>query len=480
MLALLWSESMAGRALSSEILNQQITEYGQTKPLNRAQTQRLLDSLNAFFSRLQQCHLSLQTAPRKATVGPWKLISHGVAFITEADETNSNEALEETWGFPKLLLNTGEGGESGTDLSGFNLLSELHEMLLALLNSDAFSVNGEYKDAIETQSCIYRLHLSPEFADVLKMREALWHKRIGDFDQARSIAREVLNNPKALDMGLIAQAQFFLFRIDYDESPGQNHAKLWLSAEAPPPSQQPDIRTLPEWHNLRALLARRRLMAIVESTQIRNDALAATAIVNDQTAIETTALLATKHLHTQALNHMQSAIYWAVQFRDWDRLQAYVANLSFYLQCVQPYGLATVPEVFMWHRLCLNYGDKLYLSQDSGWEYIFFGEFWLDHHVEISDYSAKDPLAHTVNDAHPSQQSFYINAIAKLTVCADARQIAIMWLLYERFVLEHLIHSNPYIKSVLTDIRSSLNDLLQKNNGLETRLRNEGYYCKHP
>ena len=457
MLCLLWHEGLAGRLLSSDVFNQRIMARGQTKPLNRAQHLRLITSLEAFFKLVPELGLLLHYPPRKTTMGPWQLFYKDSIKFVDSKDTLPVQSDPQHWPYPKLLSEDEERGsidDSARLESKTNSIVILHDLMLALLNSDAFAVNGEYKDAIEEQSSIYGLSLSQEFRHVLNLREALWSKRIGLFDHARQLAKSVIVNPSDLDMGLSINANFFLHRISYDESPGQMHAKLWDAATVPTPTKQSDVRTMPEWHNLRALLARRRLLSI-ENIDKNKDAIL--------------------DLHKQTINHMQSALYWAVQFRDWDRLQSYVANVSFYLQSVLQVGLSTISEVFMWHKLCINYGDKLYLSQDSGWEYIFFAEFWLDHHSELSGHTNSDPVAHTVDNSHPNQKSFYTRGIAKLAICADARQKAIMWILYGRFVIGHLAQNETTIADELLVVCLNLHELLQKEPDLRERLQKEGY-----
>lgn len=449
LLCMLIDEAQRGRTVTNGALQTVLRKNGQQNDLNRAQLQRLLNGLSDFFLKLPQLQISLDVAPRQYTVGPWKLIyPEGISFINQKIENEKLKKKKRPWTHPRLLV---ARSHLNIDKSSRELKS-LHEILSVLLTSDAFAVNGEYADAIHIQLNLDPKIFSDEFANVLKLREAIWQKKIGNFEVAKQLAGAVAQQPLITDVGLVANAQFLLSRISYDESPSKAHKDLWQNMPSPQPMMSSDQRLLPEWHNLRALLTRRRLIEI--------------GLTNDGQAI---------NLHFEALDHLQSSIYWALQFRDWDRMQAYVANISFHLQSVLPLGLVTINEVFMWHRLCLAYGDKLSLSQDSGWEYIFLGKFWLEHHAEIAVESAADPLAHTVEDAHPSQVKFYSKAIAKLTTCADARQLGIMWLLYSRFAVEHLEQTQPSTESVSSEISMALGDLFAKNLQLKQTLAAEGY-----
>lgn len=446
---MLINEAHHGRALTETALQATLKSSGQQNDLNRAQLQRLLDGLCDFFLKLPEQPVRLVTAPRQYTVGPWRLAYIGGVSFTNC-ETDSSELNKINKGGTHPLLLTPRKlwnlEQSSSDLK------IMYAVLTALLTSDAFAVNGEYVDAIHTQQTLEQSRLSHELINVIKLREAVWQKRLGHYEVAKELATQVAQNPTSVDVGLVANANFLLTRISYDESPAKSHNDLWNSMAAPQPVMHADLRVLPEWHNLKALLARRRLIDI--------------GLTTDDQSIK---------LHFEALDHLQSSIYWTLQFRDWDRLQAYVSNLSFHLQCVLPLGLVNISEVFMWHRLCLTYSDKLSLAQDSGWEFIFLGEFWLNHHAEIVKESADDPLAHTVEETHPSQQSFYTKAIAKLTTCADARQLGIMWVLYSRFAKDHSAQIQSTATELLDTIHTEMRTLLTKNPLLLQMLKTEGY-----
>lgn len=457
-LSLLWLEGQVGHALKDTVLQQSLRQKGQAKDLNRAQLRRLFAALNEFLSQLPGQPLRLQTAPRQATVGPWALVCTAPVRFHDAEAKPPAQTGPALWPYP-LLLKPKNADQDGLETT---CVDTLHQLLSLLLIADAFSVNGDYAEAIDTLQAVYRLPLTAEAACLVWLREAMWQKRLGRFDSARHLAGQVLANPPPLDPAQLSNARFWLQRIDYDESPAENHASLWHRVTPPDAMQGADGRVLPDWHNLRALLARRRLLdlpqahARAQAGEVGPDSPAA--------------------LHECALNHFQSALYWLLQQRDWDRLLAYVANTGFHLQCVLPLGLATVSQVFDWQRLCLTYGDKFNLAQDSGWEFIFLGEFWLDNHAELAA-----PLTHTVDDANPSQQAFYTQALDKLKKCADPRQLVIMWILYGRFVACHLLPPTPtQVQSAARvalgkTIQNAIAALLDEHPKLLKALQEEGY-----
>lgn len=470
-LSMLLLEGQAGRALNADTLQQTLRQKGQPKDLNRAQLQRLFGCLTAFLTDLPGQPLILKIAPRQATVGPWMLFFSAQIIFHNAEIVASSKSEEIQWQYPRLLAISSQTGEKQNEVC----VDTLHLLLSEILNSDTFSLKGDYREAIYILQHLDKSLLTEEAHALILFRECVWQKRLGYFENARQLAYKVLDCAPKLDLGITNYVSFFLQRIDYDESPAQAHSALWHSSTPPQMALQSDWRSIPEWHNLRALLARRRLLAlnkcISHSKNNKNIAL-------DETPAS---------LNQYALNHFQSAIYWALQQRDWDRLQAYICNLAFHLQEMLPLGFVTVNQVFNWHRLILSYTDKLNLAQDSAWEFIFFGEFWLNHHAEINDNSQAYSLSNLIEDVTPSQEDFYLLGLDKLNNCADDRQIAIMWILYGRFAMNHMgarDTCDSYLVIALLDfqkmftlhlVEEAITELLQKNPNLQQTLFNEGY-----
>lgn len=418
LLASLLEETRALRALSADSLQALLLQRGQSKPLNRAQLQRLLQSLQAFLAALPADSARIDTPPRKSTVGPWQL-HHNGQLLYSID----GGASHDPWTHPSIV------GEAGTDA--------LYQALSALLVADALAVEGRYAPAIEVLLAADTTRLSPEGHGLVLLRLCSWYKHIGQFEPARACARKVLGLATSADPGLALYAHFFLERIDYDENPAEGWEHLWQTTREPPGhgvapmvGTESDWRTRAEWHNLRALLARRRMLQIAGEP--------GRAQTGEDTAqgLETTA-----SLHQLALRHLQAALYMGAWFRDWDRLQAYVANLAYHLQAslgVDPLLQVQVSQVLNWHRLTMAYEDKLGAGRDSAWEYIFFSKFWLDNHEAVEQAPPPDPLAHSLGNSSPDQASFYQRALDRLRECGDDRQVAIGHSLFLRFAVQHM------------------------------------------
>lgn len=462
-------EQLVGGSLTKQMLHQSLKLKGQPKELNRAQLQRLYASLNQFLSKVPGQMVALKTAPRQTTVGPWELvISSAIRFENREDDNSKNDELT-PWQYPTLQSIRHDSDELTINLH----VDELHTILSILLKSDAFALHGIYLEALDEIQKIRHFKLTTEAQCLIMMREALWKKRIGQFDTARELTRSILTLSPSLDQGLAIYAQFFLQRIDYDESPGVSYPHLWHSTISSEKLLQTDWRTMPEWHNLRALLARRRLLEIVGKDR--------TANYKSEPILQSSNIL---KLHIEALNHFQSAIYLVLQLRNWDQLQAICANIVLHLQSMISIKLATVTQIFKWHGLVFNYADDLNLAQDSAWEYIYFAKFWQDNHEEIEKHYTFELVDNAINDVDPSQEKFYLTAIEKLNKCADDRQVAIMWILYGRYakisfksagtLTPRLDAENKY-QSTVEAVQAALSCLFSNKPGLKSSLEAEGY-----
>ena len=453
LLACLLEASQASHGLDAEAFHAIARDRGQSGSLNRAQWQRLLNNLQAFLDDWPALRARIEAPPRKRTVGPWRLVHSGALSF----QVDGRSPLAD-WPHPSLT--------DRADTQG------LLETLASLLVADSFAVEGRYVPAIEVLQGTDQSRLTAEGRGVLLLRLCSWHKHVGKFEQARDCANLVLGLPTGKDPGLAGYARFFLSRIDYDQNPAAHSDVLWrTTAEAPGPGETGDWRLLAEWHNLRALLARRRMHALAAAPQDPGGA-------QGDACVETVPAL-----HELALRHLQAAIYMACWFRDWDRLQAYVANLAYHLQSALLLNGAVdvhAAQVLHWHRLTMAYEDKFSAGRDSAWEYIFFARFWLDHRPEFEHVQVPDPLAHNLGSFYPDQEAFYQRALQRLRECGDDRQVAIGHSLYLRFAQQHLppALAEPVIEQQTRQLQHLLR--AQADDRLLDNLVKEGYAAQWP
>lgn len=450
LLACLLEQTQAPGGLDAQVFQGIVKARGQESPLNRTQWQRLLNNVQSFLDGCSGVGARIETPPRKRTVGPWRLVLG--APVAHTVDGRSGQA---EWPHPSLT----EGSDTETLLEG----------LIQLLGADSLAVEGRFGPAIDAMQEIDKFRLTAEGRGLIWLRMCSWYKHLGRFDQARDCARFVLSEPQSRDLGLAQYARFFISRIDYDQSPAASQEVLWrTTAEIPSgvDAGGADWRTLSEWHNLRALLARRRMHALADLPPGR---------LSPSQAPSVESVLALHHL---AVQHLQAAIYMACWFRDWDRLQAYVANLAYHLQSALPltgWIDVKVAEVLQWHRLTMAYEDKFSAGRDSAWEYIFFARFWLEHQTAFDSVKVPDPLAHNLGDLYPDQEAFYQRALVRLRECGDERQVAIGHSLYMRFAQEHL--PAALAEPVMEQQSAQLHRILQAqpDSGLLDNLVREGY-----
>ncbi len=426
-----------------------LAQLGQAQPLNRSQIARLIKSLQAGLDSAPAHRIVLDYAPRSSTVGPWRV--RGLELIkVDIEHAGASAALFEAphpgpadaWRWPSLLATPD--------------LEQLRYLLSQCLVSDSFAIDGNYHSALDTLDATERFALAPEARAMFALRRAQFLARIGSYPAARQALHLVLEATAGLrDPSLAGQALFLLDRIAYDESPGEAQAQLWQRSNVHVPEQLGGAPVLPDWHNLRALLCRRRLQALAAGAHVPSGP------------------VDLPELHQLALQHLESAIYGALRSHNWERLQAFVANLAFHLQTVIPYGLAQVREVFNWHTLSMNYEEKLDAGKDLAWTDIFLGEFWLDHAHECDQYT-QDFKAHGLDGPafgliSPSNPDFYTRAIERTALCADLRQHSIAWIMFARF---HTLRGNSaQVQRAHLALRSHLASAPE----LGQRLQADGY-----
>ncbi len=431
-LDLLRQAASHGLVLHRDVLDGELKRRGQSQPLNRAQTIRLLASLGEFLDQLPGRPLRLEHAPRAASSGPWRLVNAGLVRI----EALAPQPHAETPVAGVKLL----AGEYSPDA----LLALLVDFLIA----DSFAVDGAFRSALETLEKIPEAVLASDGQALWLMRRAHCHNRLGHFIEARACTEAVCAlEGQLLDTGMAAYARFWLDRIAYNQAPAANFQRLWQQVAFPRDGHGTDPGHLSEWHNLRALCARRML----HDAHARNEPVAQC-----------------RDYHRAAQAHYESAFYWALKLRDFERLQAFVINYAFHLQSAIPLGFSSVPETYRWHRLAHAYADKLDAGRDSSWEYIFLGKFWLDHEAELKTRADEALLALTV-DAHPAHQAFYEESIRGVQRTGDPRQEALAWINYRRFAERHLSPSQQ--KPILAALRR----LLSSQPELRENLVAEGY-----
>jgi hypothetical protein len=435
-----------GASVSAQQCNAALAQRGQRQPLNRAQFQRLYDAIAAFLAEIASIH----TQPRQRSTGPWALQIRQPVEVTVDGQPRSAAAPRNAWPYPAITVQTGNLG---------NLLAILSKLLV----SDGFAFEGQWQHALDmlhplAQSPLWHC-LTPEAQNLIDLRRVKAHRGMGQFAQTRALLQTVTARPAQADLAAIEYARFLLCRIRYDQDPARQHRQLWNDTAQPPASHgAQDTRSLAEWHNLRALLVRRRIETLLAPRPDKKTA-------GDP-----------QELHSLALRHYQAAIYHGLAASDIDHVQAYIANLGHHLQTWgrlwQWAADVTYVDVLRWQSLAMSCADKFDAGKNTAWEYIFFAESWLNNPIDLRQLDPASKLGLDCQGLLPDDDRFYTTAIARLRVIADPRQLAIMLVLRLRFVTKHM----PAKARLRGSIRSELQQLLAAQPPEFTQARaDEGY-----
>lgn len=452
---LLANQSKQYPEVNIDNLHTELAKLSHTTHLSRQQISRIISDVEQALNQIPNQPVRLDYLPRKMTVGPWQFTYHTptcfqVIKSPQDIPTNAFKIAQSQCTFISNQSTTVTASPSGaqqiTLLNNIHIGS-LHQLLTDLLISDGFAQEGDFLSALETIEPCFKHDISTDMRSLLLLRCATYDKNIGNYQAARQYIFDLLKQPDKNfnDITLKDHARFFLDRIAYDECPATAYQQL-LQNESPPLKFSVNPRISAEWHNLRALLIRRKLLEYSEQNSAEQ-----------------------LNLHHSAIRHFEIALYWALSFKDFSHIQSYVGNLAFHLHKTMHLGYADVHTVFNWYNLFMNYTEKLDTGKDSAWEYIFLGEFWLDYEHQLTNHNSKIDTRLTLdNNLHPKDERFYHYAIQRLNNCADYRQVGIAWINYKRYAQRHLHPSS------LKSINTKLKELL-KDNQLQKQLVSDGY-----
>lgn len=435
-LALLVQQARHDLSVDLGMLETCLVRRGHTAVFSAVTVLRLLDTLETFLGALPGQPLRIEYPPRKASRGPWRLRWLQALTVLIDDEPEPGTPAAADLGEDHFIaLIDGPPGR----------IDALHGLLSHLISSDAFHAIGDQSSALELLQACAPMPLSTDARALIGLRMSLCLKRLGRFDEARLALRDISVLPELHDRSARASVQFLYDRIDYDADPGGQHHRLWSACTPPPRIQQPDRHLLAQWHNLRALLCRRRL-----ESQGRLD----------------------PPVHRLALRHLETAMHHALMQRDGEGLLAYIANLALHLTSVLPLGACDVRQVMAWHELALVCTDKLGVGGGDAWETIYLAQFWLDHEDELQalpEQPGQSVWMPVIGNLHPRDTAFHVAMVERVQATGDARQRALAWLCCWRHACRH----RPTHEEL--PVRLSLIKALQAEPDLAGRLRREGY-----
>lgn len=436
LLAKLLSANDHGHKYTLSALQQDLQQRGQSSLLNRAQISRLLSSIHEFLALLPG--LQLQHLPRQASTGPWSLqvarpVRWSVMPAAHAASL-SMQRSELAWVHPSLLCRDSPP-----------CANRLHQLLRQIVTAEAFAKYGEHASALDVLSAWGEHQLSSEAKTLLRLRQIDWLRRTGQFERARQGAHALCEAPAVeRDPSLTVQARHLLRRIDYDENPTHAWRQLLDDPQTPTIHAAVCWQTQSDWHNLQALALRRAAQETQDSS--------------------TCAL----H-HANAMLHLEAALYGAIRQQNWDRLHAFIDNLAFHLQKMQPTGNATLQQVHDWYGLSLACADKLDSGADDMWDMVYFGEFWLDHAHELAAQTKELTGALGPLPNHPKTQDYWSHLCQMAADHGTPRLRAIALVLYARWaqLQKH--------EMLAQQQHAKLAQLLANHAGLAECLASDGY-----
>lgn len=448
MLGLLLDAAKSGAELHQVDLHAHLGRLGQLTTLTRAQLLRIVNNLKHFCAQNQILGVQLHHLPRKASTGPWSVaLSVPIVWPASGEGTPPQTASGKVvWPHPRLLKVAS--------------LQALTHFLQGLLTCEGFAMYGQNLEALETLPSSKSENITLECAGLLDLRRIDLLRRSGQTDKARqlatSMARSQSTATAALEPRLATQSAFALDRIKYDEDP----IAAWpLLVDSPPPPRllMPDPFTMGEWHNLSAIALRRAIVAQCSNSKkpTRSPQLSD----------------ASNGLFAKMMLHFDSALYMAMSHHRWDRLHAYLDNLSLCLQELLPFGFCKIEDVVACYEQALASADKLDSGNDDAWDMIFFGEFWLNHEAELKKFAAPGFIHPALpnNAFRPDQKQYWVRLLERIKQGAAPRQLGIALVLFTRWATQH---RDSHQHGACTN---ELLALFEKNPELRKRLSSEGY-----
>jgi hypothetical protein len=430
---LLQAEDKAS-AVDSETLNRLLSTLGQSVPLHRKQLSLLFDSattgLLAIGLITRLC--DVESAPRKRTVGPWwwpgagRNIAPDEITIRIIDAAGIESALEAQKTNRSL---SASGAVSELAFAKDGTIATSRMIVWKCFFADAHAWDGSFMDVVESLKPDDIWNAATPAAQILRhMRLASAYRTLRNFKEATKhfrLAQDLAKSSPLLDAMFSQPIKTHLQRLRYNQNPASAAKQVEIAVTqqideltdvASKARQQSviDPITLGHAFNLRALTRRRAIDALpADAAPARRDPLVSACICDGLSSLF--CLLTTLELETT--QNIASNIAYNLQriaLRGW-------------LPAVDPIEKSN--EVFDWYRLAFAWHYRFQLADNSIWEYIFLGEYWLANPEAMPsvrrDRTAQTDVALGVDwqSRHPSEAAFYEHALNRAEQIDDARQI---------------------------------------------------------
>jgi hypothetical protein len=469
-------------AVDQKTVNRVLIGLGQKQTLIRKQYERLLESVEAGLQALglPEAFTRIEHPPQHRTTGAWwwKGSTHFTFDIPHRDRIESDIAPPDP-----MDQETPQGFKIATDGS----LAATRSLLWKLFYADAHAWDGDFFLVTENlENTPGWKTASTDTKIQFHLRLARSHKVLREFEESAhhfSEARRLANTSPALQAMHTAQIDHHVERERYNQNPvasaptirknltGEIHQLIWGAK----PSINPWL--LGASYNLRGLTLRRAIEGLPD------DAKPATR----------------NKLIEVCLSDFISGLYCLLTTRDFETTQNITSNIAYAVQKIAlrgwlPKGKGSAPageEVFDWYRLTFAWHERFGLADNTAWEYIFLGEYWLTAKDERKNFEQKeapppkekksaiksgntpntkrqpDHIAHPIwQGKHPHELGFYEHAFHRAEVIGDSRQMLYASLNLYKFAdefhryaakaramekIQAVTHKHPELVEILTD-----------------------------
>jgi hypothetical protein len=444
-LAQLLARQRKSEPLSAEHLQAELGLLGQKKPLNRTQIRRLMVDLSDTLTQLPGQPIKLLYPPRKQSVGPWHI------KLTSPIKWQLGQASA---GTPARMPATRAQWPSALLCESFTL-GGLRAVAQALMVADDLYCHGSFAQASNTLQPIYTMPITAEARQLVLLRDACARKQHGDFAGARAACLDItaMAAHHHKDPAMPGMAKLMFDRIRYDENPALAYEALRHNSPQPEHLYAQDRTALAEWHNLQALITRRNMQAAQHEHEQATE-------------------------HEQALMHLESALYIRLAAQDGALATEVLFYTAIHLQKAHTLNLCALIDVCQAYALAVNYANRYSLMGTPVWHYLFMADLWLTHQAPLQ--TLLDEATHTRNELqcallldnlHPWQPGFYLEAIRRAAQTGEARQQAIAHIMAWRFATQ-----NPKGELPARPHAKALEALLIQHATLGNKLHRDGYW----
>ncbi|MES2784132.1 MAG: hypothetical protein V4684_01605 [Pseudomonadota bacterium] len=434
--------STAATACGATEMNALLATQGQQVPLTRKQWSLILQSLIGMFSvagRGDALAIRLRHGPRAATVGPWWWEPQPGDKITLTGSAVTVQPLP----LPGLSF------ESSTDRTA--------ALCQGLLVCQSFVSEGQLEAALDALSDGEAWHSStPELQVLLKLRVAEVQMLRRDFEHARV----------ALD-----EAQFLIDTVEV--AAAYLGSSLSLLRHRIAYAQDP-IGAYPSILGILSSQLRRHQFGQVREVDTRSRGLSLNlAALCERRWIEENARRQPRALVLQhaaaALRFWSAALFCFASSNQHEHVQNMCSNIGYFHQRLCDVGVNDDPaEALAWYSLAQAWHNRFDLPDNTVWEYVFIGDFWLGR-KDVREMVREAQNRGSWSGRNPSSLDFYEFAASRAREIGEPRQIAHTALNLWRFVRE----GGSF--ALIRGARTKLEQILSAHPSLRVLLIAEGY-----